>query len=121
MKLLPFLVGGVLLLPFFTLQSRTFQYIETPPQIISLSPGDTIRQHVRIFPNPAGTTAVVHFQNPDQIVHHFYLVDVEGKVVRTFADIRGEEVTLSLSGLPHGLYLFELRGKVSYYGRMMVQ
>lgn len=82
---------------------------------------DTSFLEVKVFPNPAQQFALISFSNPQSFPHHLYIVDVHGKVVRTYGDIRQEEVRISLTDLGRGLYFFELRGKRSFYGRLMVE
>lgn len=89
-------------------------------QFIEIS-NDTSFLKVRLFPNPAQQFVQLHFSNPDADPFHFYLVDVNGKVVRTYGDIRQDQLRISLIELSRGLYFFELRGGKSFYGRLMVE
>ncbi len=53
---------------------------------------------------------------------NFVLTDLTGRRLRTFADLRGESLTISREDLPEGTYFFTLqcsRGSVS--GKIMVQ
>lgn len=82
---------------------------------------DTSFLGIKLFPNPAQQFVQLHFYNPQSTPHHFYLVDVNGKVIRTYGDIRQNQLRISLTGINRGLYFFELRGERSYYGRLMVE
>jgi len=87
---------------------------------LTLSP-DSSQMTVKLLPNPAQQHVLLTFSNPDQERFHLYVIDLNGRVVRTYGDIYQEKIKLDVSGLSKGLYLFELRGKQSFYGRLMLR
>lgn len=89
-------------------------------QIIEISK-DTSFLGIKLFPNPAQQFVELHFPNPHSTPHHLFLVDLNGRVVRTYGDIRQDQLRISLADMSRGLYFFELRGEKSYYGRLMVE
>lgn len=82
---------------------------------------DTSFLEIKLFPNPAQQFVQLHFYNPQEKPHHFYLVDVTGRLIRTYGGIRQDQLKISLLDLNPGLYFFELRGERSFYGRLMVE
>ncbi len=82
---------------------------------------DSSYLEVKLFPNPAQQFVLISFSNPESFPHHLYIIDMQGKVVRTYGDIRQDQVQLMLNDLSKGLYFFELRGKKSFYGRLLLE
>ena len=85
----------------------------------------TVQEHVttdrlRLFPNPAHEYVTIQF--PDEAeVREVQLFSLDGKLRQSFV-IRQETETLSLEGLPAGMYLLKADGRKSQmHGRLIVR
>ncbi|MEL6865354.1 MAG: lysyl oxidase family protein [Bacteroidota bacterium] len=77
---------------------------------------------VVLQPNPFHRASILRFTNPDAQAYQLILRDVRGRLLRTYADIRGNEVLIERGQLADGIYFYELTGGQSTYtGRLAVQ
>jgi hypothetical protein len=63
----------------------------------------------KIFPNPAGNSAILEFDNSSAGSCSLDLYDLKGMPVRTIADITGNRVEIERKELPRGMYFYHLR------------
>ena len=75
---------------------------------------------VRVNPNPFNYTTTIRFPNPENQRYQLRIYNQAGKIIKTENNITGEEVVLSKEGFREGLYLFEIRGKTIYRGKLVV-
>jgi hypothetical protein len=69
-----------------------------------------------VQPNPFTESTTIYFENADLEAVTLTLTDLSGRVVRTFSDVRAEQISISRAALPAGTYIFHLaspKGKVS--------
>ncbi len=77
---------------------------------------------VKVQPNPFSEETALSFSNPAGREFQLELTDLNGKVIRSYANIRGELVTIERGDLPAGIYLYRLRGeKELATGKLSVQ
>lgn len=58
----------------------------------------------RVAPNPMGASAVIRFDNPTGQSFDVKVMGLDGRVVREYNDVRGEELTIERGQMPAGLY-----------------
>ena len=76
---------------------------------------------LRLIPNPFSTSTKLYFPNSDNLSYTLIMRDVNGKIVQQQDNLKGSEVEVQRSGLPTGLYFFQLVGKESYSGKMIIE
>ena len=76
----------------------------------------------RLSPNPFNQNTILSFSNPNKQPCQLSLVNVEGKVIRTYQEVRTEEILIQRTGLASGVYFYQLSGDgFIYSGKMIVQ
>jgi hypothetical protein len=76
---------------------------------------------LNIQPNPFNNKTIISFDNPDNDIYTFRIIDQNGKLIKTMDNIRGSFIELSRSNLPSGIYYVELSGKTSRHGKLLVE
>jgi hypothetical protein len=66
---------------------------------------------VLAMPNPASGDVELFFANPAALPTEVLLVDVHGRMIRQFANVRGEAVTFERGALAAGVYQFVVRNE----------
>jgi hypothetical protein len=78
--------------------------------------------NVRVMPNPFSDKTTLRFDNPNNEVFQLELIDVSGKVINTFYNIRQNEVQINREGLTSGVYFYRLfSGEKVNVGKMMIE
>ncbi|WNJ19710.1 hypothetical protein [Pontibacter sp. G13] len=77
--------------------------------------------HVRIAPNPFSESTRITFDNPDMKLNSLILWDMQGRVVKRLPLTRADYFDLDRGNLSEGVYLFELRGETSYFGKVVIE
>ncbi len=85
----------------------TFRLTVTPNGIAGTSEG---LPYVKAYPNPCSGQVTISFLNPGHLPHELQIIDVNGRVVRRFNDVRSECCHVDLEGLVPGIYRFRLIG-----------
>ena len=83
---------------------------------------DAPKQTVKILPNPMETQTILNFENPENDVFHFALMNSKGQVVRKIQNISGTQLLLQRENLPTGIYYFTFsnQGQMIYTGRLAI-
>jgi hypothetical protein len=76
---------------------------------------------LNIQPNPLSTKTIISFDNPDNDIYTFRIIDINGKLIKKMDNIHGNFLELSRSNLPSGIYYVELSGKTSRHGKLLVE
>lgn len=77
---------------------------------------------VYVQPNPMRESSTVFFENEASEPMTFTLMDVTGRIIRSFGDIRETSVRIERGNLPEGPYLFSLRGSRGIVtGKLLMQ
>jgi hypothetical protein len=63
------------------------------------------------MPNPATSAVSVFFKNDAKLPTDITLLDIQGRVVRSYPSVYDNTVTLSRQNLPDGIYLIHLRNE----------
>jgi hypothetical protein len=76
----------------------------------------------RLFPNPLKQTTRLVFSNPNQAAFQLDIMSVDGRVLKSYANIRSDELQIDASDLASGLYVYRLQGEAgTAVGRMIVE
>ncbi|MEI6410248.1 MAG: T9SS type A sorting domain-containing protein, partial [Bacteroidota bacterium] len=73
-------------------------------------------------PNPFSDATTLFFSNPNASPANITVTDMTGRIMRSYQNIRDEEITITRGNLTAGIYLFTIRtntGAVS--GKIMVK
>lgn len=62
----------------------------------------------KVFPNPFSEFATFSFENPSNANHKLEIYDLNGSVVRSYPEIKEEQVTIQKSDLNGGIYFYTL-------------
>ncbi|MEM6262836.1 MAG: T9SS type A sorting domain-containing protein [Bacteroidota bacterium] len=73
----------------------------------------------RAYPNPVTGKLVIELPVDSVESYQFYLLNVEGQVVRAFTDLRNSRLEVPLPDLQPGIYLYEIRTHRSFFGRII--
>ncbi|WNJ19523.1 T9SS type A sorting domain-containing protein [Pontibacter sp. G13] len=90
-----------------------------PVDAVSIDP--TIFGQVEVAPNPFQDATQITFENTEMEEVSLILRDLQGREVKVIPAQRTDRFTLNREGLAPGLYLFELKGKESYVGKVVIE
>ena len=76
---------------------------------------------LNIQPNPFNNKTIISFDNPDNDIYTFRIIDQNGKLIKTMDNIRGSFIELSRSNLPSGIYFVELSGRITSRGKLLIE
>jgi hypothetical protein len=76
---------------------------------------------VEIAPNPMRDFAEIRFSNASQQAISLQLFDLQGRAIRSYPATQGERFVVEKGDLQAGVYLFQLSGAGTYYGRLVVE
>ena len=77
---------------------------------------------VEILPNPFSDYCVVRFANPLQERFELIVMDVNGKMLQSYANIQSEEVMIRQTAWPPGIYLFQLWSERQFFsGKLLLE
>ena len=65
---------------------------------------------VQVIPNPFANSTRLVFGNPNNRPHHIRITDLNGQLLRTYAEVTGNEILFDGSDLPAGIYLYQITG-----------
>ncbi len=74
-----------------------------------------------IQPNPFTTNTIISFDNPYNDLYTLKIINQNGKIVKELDNIRGSSIEINRSNLHSGIYLVELRGKITSRAKLMIQ
>ncbi len=78
--------------------------------------------NLQLSPNPFRRSTVLSFSNPQKHACQLNIVNVEGKVVRTYKNIRDGRIQIRRAGLAAGLYFYQLSSEnFIFSGKMVIQ
>jgi hypothetical protein len=78
--------------------------------------------NVRIMPNPFSDKTTLRFDNPTNSVFQLELIDMSGKVINTFYNIRQNEVQISRENMASGVYFYRLfNGEKVNIGKLIIE
>lgn len=67
--------------------------------------------NLRIQPNPFQTYCLISFDNPQQEKFQLMLTDLQGRILRVYENIQGNQVRVDKAELASGTYIYRLQGK----------
>lgn len=103
---------------FYRLHFNRVGYSEVREVFVILLEADG----VLVMPNPVSDKSVIHFQNNQNKSFVFTLYDYNGKQVRQLPNVTDDKLVFDKSGLPSGVYFFQLtyEDDVRASGRIVV-
>ncbi|MEL7341604.1 MAG: PKD domain-containing protein, partial [Bacteroidota bacterium] len=83
---------------------------------------DDFIRSVQVVPNPFTEQTQIRFDNPQGKAYRLRLYDQHGKLVRQYAEQRGNHFEIERGDLSAGLYLFEIQHESGRYtAKLMIQ
>ncbi len=76
---------------------------------------------VHVFPNPFTNETVMTFHLPKGEQATIELLDLQGRVVRTYGNVREDRVVIRKGGLASGTYVFRIAGSPRSTGRLVLE
>ncbi|MEL6844652.1 MAG: PKD domain-containing protein, partial [Bacteroidota bacterium] len=77
---------------------------------------------IKVVPNPFRDQTEISFDNPQGHAYGLRLYDQQGRIVREYAEQRGDHFRIERGELSAGLYLFEIHHESgSYTAKLMIQ
>ncbi len=76
---------------------------------VSIDDDLNAQRPVKLFPNPAEDVLNVTFSNMDRKSYSIEVLNVNGQLVKQYANVVNEELTISLKDLSTGLYFVSIR------------
>jgi Lysyl oxidase/Secretion system C-terminal sorting domain len=86
---------------------------------VSAEPGYYPDLGVKVTPNPFHDQTLVEFNQPHGVTQ-LSLLDLSGKVVRTYENIQKGRVVIYRDNLPSGMYLLNLEGEQNYAAKVVI-
>ncbi|MDD3878244.1 MAG: T9SS type A sorting domain-containing protein [Bacteroidales bacterium] len=82
---------------------------------------DIFNDKLEIYPNPVKESYTINFENPDNKSITLEVYNSRGLIVQKQNDISGNQVTVSVSELSKGMYVFRLKNEEKcYFGKFVV-
>jgi len=81
---------------------------------------NTIKQ-LSIYPNPLTNTAVIEFDNPNNVAYTLNIINTNGQIVKTIQNITDNNITISKNNLSNGVYFVELKGDNIYRNKLIIE
>ena len=78
-------------------------------------------QSITLLPHPVRDVSYLRFANPENEFFQLRILDLQGREVRRYAPHRGDVFEIAVGDLASGIYVYELSGSHSYYGKMMLK
>ena len=100
--------------------SDTFNYqiIVSPASVTDLN--DDFSVSVR--PNPFRDKTVLYFDNPNNNVFNIQLSDIKGSIIRSYQNVKGNELVIERKDLPAGIYFYTIsNGKSQQSGKLQIE
>jgi hypothetical protein len=100
--------------------SDTFNYQ------ITISPSSVISHQnefkVSVRPNPFHDKTVLYFDNPNNSVFNIQLSDIKGSIIRSYQNVKGNELSVERKDLPAGSYFYTIsNGKSIQSGKLQIE
>jgi hypothetical protein len=73
------------------------------------------------YPNPFNDFTTLRFANPSRSSHMIELVDMTGRIVRTYNNVKGTEIRIEKENLQQGSYFFRISGANNQSGRLVIE
>lgn len=94
--------------------------IADPVQIIALQVPEDNALNMAVVPNPFTSETIVLFGEILSSDHPIELVDLNGRVVRSFVGTGSDQLVLSREGLPAGMYVLRVSTASGYRGAVRI-
>lgn len=78
-------------------------------------------QSVKLVPHPVQDVSYLRFANVERASFRLRILDLQGRVVKEYGETRSDKFEISRGELASGIYMYELIGYHSLYGKMIVK
>lgn len=78
-------------------------------------------QGASLFPNPFRDQTTLRFANPRRKPHTVEILDLSGRIIRSYAEVKGTELKIFREELLPGAYFYRLVGENNHSGRFVVE
>lgn len=65
--------------------------------------------HMLLLPNPANDMTTLYYNNPNNLLSDIEMLDMQGRRIRYYPNIRDNEVPIHRNNLPSGMYQIKIR------------
>lgn len=77
---------------------------------------------ISVRPNPFRDKTVLYFDNPNNDIFNIQLSDIKGRVLRTYQNVKGNELTIERKDLAAGSYFYSIsNGKTMQSGKLQIE
>lgn len=80
-----------------------------------------LSEQVKVSPNPFTERTIISFPNDKSQPFRLNLLDLRGRVVRTYDPTRESQIEIHRGALSSGIYLIELIGPYRYFGKLRIE
>ena len=90
--------------------------------IVEISDIIKFSEDVKVYPNPFNLNTIIVFPNPDHKKFVLNIMDITGKKIKSYRNIKTNSIELKRDNITSGVYFFRLiseDGKV-YNGKMVI-
>jgi hypothetical protein len=77
--------------------------------------------NVIVYPNPMTNQSVISFTNPDHSPYQFMLRNAMGQLIMRKENITDDQFVIDRGKLPAGIYFIELKGKMLFNKKLMIE
>lgn len=99
--------------------------VDTVTQRVNISllgiGANDVSAHIQIVPHPVKDISYLRFENTDNLPYSLHIFDLQGRLIRAYSPQRGSAFEISRDGLAAGVYMYELKGEKSYFGKVVVR
>jgi PKD repeat protein len=78
-------------------------------------------QSIQLMPHPLRDVSYLRFDNVENAAYRLRILDAQGRVIQEMPETRGGVFEISRGNMAAGIYMYELVGTHSYYGKMVVK
>ncbi|MCK4700580.1 MAG: T9SS type A sorting domain-containing protein, partial [Bacteroidales bacterium] len=75
----------------------------------------------KIYPNPVYGQSIVEFSNPDNEKYDCFIIDISGRIIRSYSNLRKSSFVFNKEELAAGIYFIELRGPKIIRERIIIK
>jgi PKD repeat protein len=82
---------------------------------------DPFTQSIQLFPHPVRDISYLQFDNPQGKSYRLRILDLQGRLVQAYPATPTSQFEIIRKDMASGVYLYELIGERSYFGKFMVR
>lgn len=114
--------SGVYQVTLVTVSYCGFDTVRQRVNISSLGLAENkLSAHVKIVPHPIREVSYLQIKHAENQPHSLRIFDLQGKLVRDYPSQYEDTFEIRREGLASGVYVYELRGDQSYFGKLVIR